>query len=420
MEKYQTLNAHLAELWPAAHSLLSPLGLRAAFPDGVPAQAAEASGCKYNGTIGQVTDGHGNALPLPSLAAQSTLFAHNSALLYPPQLGLLSLRQEWAARTNARSDGEQLFPPPMVTVALTHGVSLCADLFTDENTTVLMPAPSWGNYKAIFGLRRGAKLAYWSLYDDDDRLNLSGLEQALNALTGRAVLVLNFPGNPSGYTPTVEEAEAIAQLIQNHPHPLLLLCDDAYQGLTYEEGILERSMFYRLAEIADPQRHLVVKIDGATKELAFFGGRVGFLTFGTPETVANALLDKAAAIARATVSSAPAPSQLAVLNTLKSPTVNHEIADLKATLARRYRRVQSATAQLVEAGIHPLPFNSGCFALLRLPKHLNAHDVRKKLIQEASVGFVALPQHHALRIAYCSMSEDQIQPALDHLAAVLA
>lgn len=419
MEKYQRLNAELAEAWPAARSLLSEMGLRAAFPDGVPAQAAEAAGCRYNGTIGQVTDGHGNALPLPSLAGQSKLLSNNQALLYPPQLGLMDLRKAWSRRTHEKAGPHQQFPLPMVTVALTHGVSLCADLFTDADTTVLMPAPSWGNYKAIFGLRRGAKLAYWKLYNSEDQLNLAGLKQALDQLTGKALVVLNFPGNPSGYTPTHAEAEAIAQLVHAHPHPLVLLCDDAYQGLTYEEGIIQDSLFYRLSELADPSRHLVVKVDGATKELAFFGGRVGFLTFGVSEAAAQALLDKAAAIARATVSSAPAPSQVAVLNTLLSPSINEEIEVLRTTLARRYHRVKSATDRLIEAGIHPLPFNSGCFALLRIPTQLDAHAIRKQLIRESSVGFVALPQHHALRIAYCSMSEDQILPALDHLAAVL-
>ena len=74
---------------------------------------------------------------------------------YSPQLGLPALREAWGIHTAQRT-GINRLPDPMVTVALTHGVSLCADLFTDPKTTVLIPAPSWGNYKAIFNLRRGA------------------------------------------------------------------------------------------------------------------------------------------------------------------------------------------------------------------------------------------------------------------------
>ena len=59
------LNERLAAAHPAAAALLSDLGRRAFYPRGVPAQAAEASGCRYNATIGELTDGHGGARPRP-------------------------------------------------------------------------------------------------------------------------------------------------------------------------------------------------------------------------------------------------------------------------------------------------------------------------------------------------------------------
>jgi len=307
----------------------------------------------------------------------------------------------------------------MVTVALTHGVSLCADLFSDSDTTVLFPSPSWGNYKAIFGLRREAKIASWRVFDDEMRFNLTGFRAALSGITGRCVVVLNFPGNPTGYSPTPAEAEGIVQAIQEHPEPLVVICDDAYQGLVFEPDAIQESIFYRLAQESRGEKSVVVKIDGATKELAFFGGRVGFLTFATSQKAADALLDKAAAIARATVSSAPAPSQVAVLSCLESPRLEAEIEALRSTLARRYEIVKGCMPRLEELGISPYPFNSGCFALLRLPGGVDAHSLRKRLISEQSVGFVAMPSERALRVAYCSMHEEQIAEALSRLAVTL-
>ena len=51
MNKAETLNRQLETAWPAAAAMLSSMGLRAAFPAGVPTQAAEAKQCEFNAVI---------------------------------------------------------------------------------------------------------------------------------------------------------------------------------------------------------------------------------------------------------------------------------------------------------------------------------------------------------------------------------
>ena len=418
MQKANQLNQSIQSHAPAAFEMLSELGRSAAFPDGVPAQAVEAADCQYNGSIGQVTDGHGGAIPLPTLGELFSGFELNSTLLYPPQLGLTPLRKAWGDRTASRESGLRL-PDPMVTVALTHAISLCADLFSDSKTTILTPTPCWGNYSAVFGLRRGAQMRQWALYNEEGGLNIEGFKTGLANISGKGIVVFNFPGNPTGYSPTLEETSALIDAVSDHPGPLIVLVDDAYQGLVHEPEVLQHSIFYPLVQRLSAEKHMAVKIDGATKELGFFGGRVGFLTLGTSDEAAAALYDKAAAIARATVSSAPAPSQMAVLACVTAPDIEAQIQQLKDLLRERYQKVRLCLPLLSEAGIEVFPFNSGCFALMRLPEHLDPHAVRRNLIQEHSVGLVALSSHQALRLAYCSMSAEQIEPALSRLALSL-
>ena len=57
---------------PALFEILSELGRRSAFPPDIPFQAAEARGKTYNATIGQITDGRGQAASLPSITARSS------------------------------------------------------------------------------------------------------------------------------------------------------------------------------------------------------------------------------------------------------------------------------------------------------------------------------------------------------------
>ena len=60
---------------------------------------------------------------------------------------------------------------PIVTNALTHGLSLVADLFVNDEDTILLPTHNWGNYKLILiqDIRQILKLmlfsSRWTLYN---------------------------------------------------------------------------------------------------------------------------------------------------------------------------------------------------------------------------------------------------------------
>ena len=100
-------NEAIAAACPALFELLSPLGRRAFFPPDIPFQAAQARGKTYNGTIGQITDGYGQAVPVPALADALDGLpsqARNRALLYSPVEGIAEVRRAWRAwqRRNLR------------------------------------------------------------------------------------------------------------------------------------------------------------------------------------------------------------------------------------------------------------------------------------------------------------------------------
>ncbi|MDP6934325.1 MAG: aminotransferase class I/II-fold pyridoxal phosphate-dependent enzyme, partial [Myxococcota bacterium] len=210
-----------------------------------------------------------------------------------------------------------------------------------------------------------------------------------------------------------EQARQVLQVILSHDKPLVVVCDDAYQGMLWEPGLQPRSLFYGLLEGASDNL-LPIKIDGATKELLFFGGRVGFLTFGVPEEACSILDEKARACARATVSSAPTPSQALVLSALNSDDTGAQIERAFGVLQSRYQSLRRA---LDDAGIGAWPFNSGCFALVGTER--DPQQLRRELIEKHSVGLVAIPSAGALRIAYCSLSEAEIPALVERLAASL-
>lgn len=409
-ERALAQTAELALLAPAAAALLSPLGRRAALPMGIPQQSAEAVGCERQATIGQITSGAGQPLTLPAIASHFADLEPRQAFLYAPTAGLHALREAWAARLGV--PGVSL---PVVTAGMSHGLSLVAELFAGPERPVVLATPYWDNYETIWSMRNEAPLFEFEFFEGEG-FNLAGMSRQLDRLEGPATLLLNFPNNPTGYAPTRAEAQGIVERILRHPHPLCVLCDDAYHGLYFDEACHGDSLFGLLASRADPSRLIVCKVDGATKELVFFGGRVGFLTFSVGGRAGQILAEKAATLLRSTISSVSSPAQAAVLAALRDPQLPAQEGKVVGTLARRYRALKAA---LADAGLAHYPFNSGCFALLRLPDGADANEVRRQLIREQSTGVIAVPQARALRVAFCSVDEADIGDLVSRLARVL-
>ncbi len=400
---------------PAVGRLLSPLGRRAALPFGIPQQSAEAKGCARRATIGQITDGEGVPLALPSIARHFADLDRSESMLYTPQHGLQRLRTRWREHILAACDTPPPMSLPVVTAGITHAISICGELFTAPDRPLVIPLPYWDNYDTIVTMRTGAPIRTFPFFQGA-RFNTPGLRAVLAELTGPATLLLNFPANPTGYAPMADEVDGIIAAVIDHPHPLAVICDDAYETLFFEPGMYGRSIFGALSLAADPERHVICKVDGATKELVFFGGRVGFVTFSVPGRAGEALAEKAAALIRSTISSGPAPAQSAVLAALESPTLAAEQAHVLDVLGLRYRALKAA---LDAHAVPYYPFNSGCFCLLPLPEGMDAEHTRKRLIAEQSVGVIQIPQVNALRVAFCGIEAEDIPDLVERLARVI-
>lgn len=405
------LNDDLAAASPALAALLSPLGRRAAFPRGIPFQSAEARGKRFNGTIGQITDGRGGALALPSLAAPLAGLSEGGdrdrAVLYSPIDGLPELRRRWRERQRRDAPPDADSTLPLVTTGLTHGLSLVADLFAGEGRAVAVAEPYWGNYRGVFATRTGARLVAAPAYRDR-RPDAAAVARAVATLPDGepAIALLNFPSNPGGWSPGAAEREELvaALLAEAERRPLLAVCDDAYAGLVYDDAVPAESLFWDLAG-----RHpslVPVKVDGATKELAFFGGRVGFLTFALPpdSPAARALESKVKGLLRSTVGSPVATSQVVALRALESPTVEAEIEELRRLLAERWRAIVAALAACDPELLVALPSNSGSFVLVEITAPgVLPEALRRHLLDHHDTGVVAIAPNF-LRIAHCSVA----------------
>jgi aspartate/methionine/tyrosine aminotransferase len=415
-EPQAEVNDPLEEGAPALLRALSPLGRRAYFPPDIPAQSAQARGKGINGTIGQITDGRGGAVPLPPLAeALSGLSPEdrNQALLYSPIEGMPEVRRRWREWQRRDLSGNARGLPstlPLVTAGLTHALSVLADLFGGEGKAVAIPKPFWGNYRQTFAARTGASMRTAPAYVErlDGRYNVHAIAEALDGLPDGepAVTLLNLPSNPGGYSLTAEErAQVIASLCGvAERRPFVVICDDAYSGLVFEPDVPRTSLFWDLIGL---HPNLVpVKIDGGTKEFSFFGGRVGFITFAAePDSaVARSLESKMKMLVRSVIGSPSSSSQVVLLQALRREGIEAEVEKVRTLLEERYHALKSALAGTDPELLTVLPFNSGCFALVELPEPLGltSEQVRRHLLDHHDTGLIAIEPRY-LRIAHCSV-----------------
>ncbi|MCM3746845.1 aminotransferase class I/II-fold pyridoxal phosphate-dependent enzyme [Paenibacillus pasadenensis] len=415
----QQLNTALEKGNAHVYAMLSGLGRQLYFPkEGILSQSAEAKtkAKKFNATIGIATE---NGVPMHLKAIQDTLSAYDPKDLYEyaPPAGKPELRTAWREKMiheNPSLNGKS-FGNPVTTNALTHGLSIVADLFADNGDAVIIPDKNWENYEMTFGIRRGAQIVEYPLYNSDNRFNAAGLREALLAQRdkGKAIVILNFPNNPTGYTPGREECEEIIAALEaaaNEGILVVAVTDDAYFGLFFEDSVHE-SLFGRLAGLHE--RILPVKVDGATKEEYVWGFRVGFITYASesPEVLA-ALEQKTLGIIRSTISSGPHPSQTFILKALKDPEFETQKAEKYAIMKSRANRVKS----LLESGRYQgawtyYPFNSGYFMCLRL-EGAGAEAVRQRLLEAYGVGTIALGETD-LRVAFSCTEEANLEELFD-------
>ncbi len=408
----QELNEILKDTTPGA--LLSDVGTRLYFPKGIIAQSGEAKqlGKTANGTIG-MTVINGTPVALPVVKEQVPGLTDRELVAYAPTAGFPELREMWKQDLIKKNPllKDKSFSLPVLVPGLTAGISYLSDLFLDESKPLVAADPSWDNYVLIASARRNAQFIQFPMFDGD-HMNIAALEKTLTeqAKSGSVRVLLNFPQNPSGYSPTVDEAKQLVAMVKklaDNGTKVMVWCDDAYFGLAYEENVEKQSLFAYLCDLHP--NVLAAKIDGPTKEDFAWGFRSGFITFGCKgmtDVQYDALVKKLMAAIRSSVSCSSTPPQTLLMKAFKNPQMDVQKNEFRKVLEARYKAVKTFVDTHKSDNLQPLPFNSGYFMSFHLDK-IDAEQLRQKLLKDSGIGTISIDSH-TLRVAFSSLEEDKI------------
>jgi aspartate aminotransferase len=237
---------------------------------------------------------------------------------YAPPAGIPALRDAIAASLRDRgavAAAEQVVVTPGGKAALCCTI-LCAIEPGDE---VLVPDPGFPAYRSLVRFAGGTAVGYGL---DATAGFAPDVEELAARITPRTrALVLNAPQNPTGGSVTPELLYRIAELAAQHD--LLVISDEVYGQLVYEDGVARAPSIAAIPDIAAQ----TVIIDSFSKTYAMTGWRLGFAVL--PPTLA----ERVTALAVNAYSCVPPFVQRAGMAALTGP--QECVGELVATLRRR-------------------------------------------------------------------------------------
>lgn len=197
------------------------------------------------------------------------------------------------------------------------------------------------------------------------------LDRLLDAVTpGTRVLIINSPGNPTGWTITREQQQAIL----DHCRRLgvWILSDDAYERLVLGEGAAPAPSFFALADAQDR----LIGANSFSKAWLMTGWRLGWLV--APAQLHTDL----GKVIEFNTSCVPGFIQTAGIAALTQGEPHIRALQQELTANRDKVLAQLAGMEGVEA---PCP-QGGMYAFFRISGHADSVQLARRLVAEAGLG----------------------------------
>jgi aspartate/methionine/tyrosine aminotransferase len=339
-------------------------------------------------------------------AAKAALDAGDT--FYLPNLGLPALRESLAAYVGRlHGAGASIGAARIgVTSSGVTALMLAAQALVSPGDRVVAVVPLWPNLTAIASVL-GARVDTVPLSVADGRWRLD-VERLLAALTpDTRLLMINSPGNPTGWVMPAEAVRAVREHCRRHG--IWILSDEAYERLVFDGSGCAPSFL----DGADPQDRLVVA-NTFSKTWQMTGWRLGWLVM--PE----ALVPDVEKLVEFNTSCAPGFVQRAGLAAVRD-------GEAAATAFAGYVKAgaDALMAALAEVPrVRPVAPDGAMYVLLRVDGERDSLALAKALVRDARLGLapgVAFGEACEGWLRWCvARPAATLQDGADRLAGFLA
>jgi len=337
---------------------------------------------------------------IASLQAGETFYAHN--------LGLPELREAIAAYAS-KLHGPVGADRIAVTSGGVNALMLACQAVVDAGDEVVAVTPVWPNLTAQ-ALIMGAKLKRVSLTPKQGAWTLD-LQKLLDAITpATRLLIVNAPNNPTGWTLSRDEQQAILEHCRQTG--TWILADEVYERLYYEDT--PNGCAPSFLDVARPDDRLIIA-HSFSKSFLMTGWRLGWLV------MPPALTPHMGKLIEFNTSCASVFTQRAAIEAIRrtDEVTPRVVAHLKAC--------RDTLVPLLQAlpGVELTPAKGGMYAFFKLDGFDDSLALAKRLVAEAGIGLAPgnafAPEAQGwLRWCYASKDVSRLRQGVDRLATWLS
>ena len=201
---------------------------------------------------------------------------------YTAAAGIVELRTAIAAKLKKENGLEYTPDQVIVNIGGKHSVYEAMQAVLDPGDEVILPAPYWVTYPEAIKLASAVpkiiqtdKNSSAGRRPADYKITPAQLKEAITEKT--AMLLINSPNNPGGFTYTPQELKAIAKVLEGTN--VYVLSDEIYEKLIYGD-----TKFVSFASLSEDAYDRTLTLNGFSKAFSMTGWRIGY-TAGPLEVI---------------------------------------------------------------------------------------------------------------------------------------
>ncbi|NOQ21540.1 MAG: aminotransferase class I/II-fold pyridoxal phosphate-dependent enzyme [Candidatus Aegiribacteria sp.] len=316
---------------------------------------------------------------------------------YTASTGIPELKEAVAESYSIRRNIEWKPENVVVSCGAKHDLANLIRSAVNPGDRVLLPRPYWVSYPEMVKASGGIPVLPEKGIDPEEIVKAAD--------HGAVGLLLNYPCNPSGYVPSDDEMNSIADAIADTD--MWVISDDIYEDLVYIDGAAPHILDYR-PELSS--RTAVVS--GVSKTYAMTGWRIGY-------SLANIEWSRLSGILQAHSTSNPCSiSQWAALAAVEGKADKE-----KSEMYRSFRNRRDLICSLL-SDVESLQFErpEGAFYVFpRLPAEPDTAKFCSELLEEEGLAVIpgsAFGAEGYIRLSFAA-SDDDIREGVNRLKRFL-
>ena len=194
---------------------------------------------------------------------------------YTAAAGIVELRTIIAAKLKKENGLEYSPDQVIVNIGGKHSLYEAMQAVLDPGDEVILPVPYWVTYPETIKLAGATPKIVETDKANSYKITPDQLKETITEKT--AILVINSPNNPGGFTYTPQELKAIAQVLEGTT--VYVLSDEIYEKLIYGD-----TKFVSFASLSEDAYNRTLTLNGLSKAFSMTGWRLGY-TAGPLEVI---------------------------------------------------------------------------------------------------------------------------------------